>query len=152
MKRTWKGMLLVLAVCSAILYAQANIILMMLVVYVQWVSLDITVIDSESNAALEGVDVLWLETNPTTDVQWTTPFGVTDAGGKMKGSITVQETPLWLVPPLGRMRFNDRTLRLTKAGYEPLTVQLYHVAPATRYGTKAVSVTIALDKLAESGR
>jgi hypothetical protein len=66
--------------------------------------------------------------------------------------MTVQEQPLWAFPMFGWFKWRNRTLRLTKAGYDVQTVELAEVAPSTPYGNKVVSVAVKMKRANNDNR
>jgi hypothetical protein len=127
------------------LYLLMNVCLVTFVPILHKVSLEITILDNASELPLQEVDISWLETNPTTGFQWTTPVGVTDEKGHLENEMTIQEQPLWVYPIVGWFKFDNRTLRLTKTAYDEKTVDLSKETPTTSYRNSAVSITVKMN-------
>ena len=126
------------------LYLLMNLSFILFAPILHHATLEITVLDSSSGLPLQRVEISWLQTNPATGFQWTTPFGVTNAEGSLKSNLTVQEQPLWVYPMLGSFQFRNRTLQMRKDGYDATMVDLSKAIPPTPYGSPVVAVTATL--------
>jgi hypothetical protein len=127
------------------LYLVLNVVIVStvtIVPYPQQVTL--TVVDAESLAPLEGVEVQWLETNPRSGFQWKTPIGVTATDGTL--AVSVQKQPLWVLPPIGTV--GDRVMTLAKPGYDPATSELRTALPWHSYWHQHVELTLKMKRYA----